>query len=141
MDTKTKETNQNNSSNNLISYTRKKPYPSDLNNEEWLLLQPLIPKNSGLGRKRKVDLREVLNAIFYINRTGCQWAYLPEGFPPKSTVFEYYSRWRDDGTFEQINNILVAYIREKQGKEATPSLLIVDSRSIKNIAKKSPNRL
>ena len=76
----------------------RKPYPSDLSEEQWAIIRPLIPV-SKVGRPRTVEMREVFNAILYLNRTGCQWDMLPHDFLPKSTVYDYFAQWRDDGTW------------------------------------------
>ena len=80
-----------------------KIYPSDLTDTQWNLIAPLIPKAKTGGRPRSVDMRNTLDAILYINRTGAQWRYLPEKYPPRSTVFEYFSRWQKDGTWDLMN--------------------------------------
>ena len=82
----------------------RKSYPSDLTDEQWSLLEPLLPPpREGLRRPREVDLREVINAILYLNRTGCQWDMLPHDLPPKSTTYSYFTQWRDDGTWQRIS--------------------------------------
>jgi putative transposase len=115
----------------------RKAYSTDLSNEEWGLIEPLLPKEAKWGgRKRKHSLREILDAIFYLARNGNNWADLPHDFPPKSTVYEYFSRWRDDGTWKLINTKLNHNYRLKEKRKVNPSLAIIDSRSIKNIEKK-----
>ena len=84
----------------------RKHYASDLTDSQWALLEPLIPAAKHGGRPRTANPREVLCAIFYVLKTGCQWSYLPEGFPPRSTVHEYFKRWQDDGTLGAINKTL-----------------------------------
>lgn len=108
-------------------------YPSDLSDDQWEIIDDLIPppKNQHGGRPRTVSLREVVNAILYLNRTGCQWEMLPRDFPPKSTVFEYFQQWRDDGTWEAITQELAKRIREQEGREPTPSAGCIDSQSAK----------
>ena len=88
----------------------RKPYPSDLTDDQWVIIEPLIPVNT-VGRPRTNDMREVLNAIFYINRAGCQWDMLPHDFPAKSTVFNHFSQWRDDGTWQRILDTLRQKVR------------------------------
>ena len=83
----------------------RKPYPSDLTDDQWAIIEPLIPVNT-VGRPREVDMREVLNAIFYLNRSGCQWDMLPHDLPAKSTVYDYFAQWRDDGTWQRIMDAL-----------------------------------
>jgi putative transposase len=110
----------------------RKSYPSDLTNQQWLLLQPLLPAEvEGLGRPREVDFREVINAILYLNRSGCQWDMLPHDLPPKSTVYGYFTQWRDDGTWQRMMDTLRTEVRTAAGREATPSAASVDSQSVK----------
>jgi len=111
----------------------RKPYPSDLTDEQWDIIKALIPppRNRFGGRPRTVCLREVVNAIFYVNRTGCQWDALPRDFPPKSTVYEYFQQWRDDGTLKTITQELVKRVREQEGRKPTPSAACIDSQSAK----------
>jgi putative transposase len=111
----------------------RKPYPSDLTNEQWSLVTTLIlpPDAKGLGRPRDVDLREVINAILYLNRSGCQWDMLPHDLPPKSTVYGYFAQWRDDGTWQKILTALRTQIRVADGREPTPSAACIDSQSAK----------
>jgi putative transposase len=108
-------------------------YPSDLTNDQWSFLEPVLPpeRTNGLGRPREVDLREVINAILYLVRSGCQWDMLPHDLPPKSTVYEYFARWRDDGTWQRIMDALREQARTAAGREATPSAASVDSQSVK----------
>lgn len=107
-------------------------YPSDLTDEQWLLLERLLPAEvEGLGRPREVDFREVINAILYLNRSGCQWDMLPHDLPPKSTVYDYFAKWRDDGTWQRMMDALRTEVRTAAGREATPSAASVDSQSVK----------
>ncbi len=110
-------------------------YPSDLPDQEWAIVEPLIPPAKPGGRPRSVDMREVLNAIFYVDRTGCQWRALPHDFPPWSTVWTYFRTWRNDGTWERIHTALREQVRVKQGREPTPSAAIIDSQSVKTSQK------
>ena len=112
-------------------FRKRKPYPSDLTDREWELLKPLLPPVKERGRKRQVDLREIVNAIFYVLRTGCQWDYLPHDFPPADTVYGYFRRWQGDGTWERFNTVLREKVRVQAGKEPTPSAGIIDSQSVK----------
>ena len=113
--------------------SRQKEYPSDLRDEEWALLEPLLerPRRDGRGRPRTVDRREVVSAILYILRTGCQWRYLPEGFPNWNTVSWSFARWTDDGTWERVNDHLRRQWRVQIGRDAEPSAAIIDSQSAK----------
>ena len=113
----------------------RKPYPSDLTDQEWELIQPLLPPAKRGGRPRSVALRQVLNAIFYVLKSGCQWDMLPRDFPPKGTVFHYYNTWRKDGTWQCINQALREQLRQELGREATPSAAIIDSQSVKTTEK------
>ena len=106
-------------------------YPSDLTDAEWALIAPLIPPAKRGGRKRTVDVREVLNAIFYVLATGCQWKALPKDLPPKSTTHSYFMLWDWSGTLERIHEILYVAVREAAGREASPSAAIIDSQSAK----------
>jgi transposase len=106
-------------------------YPSDMRDAEWTLVAPLIPPAKRGGRRREVDVREVLNAIFYVLSTGCQWAALPKDLPPKSTAYSYFALWQWDGTLERIHHALYVAVREKEGREISPSAAIIDSQSAK----------
>lgn len=110
-------------------------YPSDLTDEEWAILEPLIPEAKPGGRPRTVDMREVLNAILYVLRTGCQWRALPRDFLPWSTVWSYFRRWRINGEWERMHTTLRAQVRTSMGREATPSAAIIDSQSVKTTEK------
>lgn len=108
----------------------RKPYPSDLSDEQWQLIEPLIPV-SRVGRPREVEMREVLNAIFYINRSGCQWDMLPHDLPARSTVNDYFTRWKDDGTWQRINDALRQQVRQAAGRDPNPSAGSIDSQTVK----------
>jgi transposase len=110
-------------------------YPSDLTDAEWALVEPLIPPAKRGGRRRTIDVREVLNAIFYVLSTGCQWNALPRDLPPKSTVYDYLDLWDWDGTLERIHHALYVAIREQAGREASPSVAIIDAQSAKGAVK------
>jgi transposase len=106
-------------------------YASDATDAEWALLAPLMPPRASCGRTREVDLREVVNAVFYIAQAGCQWRMLPKDFPPYSTVQRYFYAWRGNGLWHAINHILLMAVREAQGREASPSAGVIDSQSVK----------
>jgi putative transposase len=108
----------------------RKPYPSDLTDEQWALIEPLIPVHLG-GRPRTNDMREVLNAIFYLNRSGCQWDMLPHDLPAKSTVYNHFAQWRDDGTWQRIMDALRQRVRVTEGREPSPSAASIDSQTVK----------
>ncbi len=111
--------------------TSTRPYPSDLSDHEWEILAPLIPPAKPGGRPRKWRMRTVLNAIYYITRSGCAWRLLPREFPPWSTVHHYFRLWRMDGTWERLHAVLRERVRERQGRGAQPSGCIIDSQSVK----------
>ena len=104
-------------------------FPSDLTHGQWKLIEPLLPKARTGGRPRSTNLRAVINAVFYVNRTGCQWRYLPRHFPPWQTVYDYYSKWLKNGVWLHIYFVLYFKVRIKEGRSAFPSLAIVDSQS------------
>jgi len=108
----------------------RKPYPSDLTDQQWAIIEPLIPINT-TGRPRQVDMREVLNAIFYLNRSGCQWDMLPHDLPAKSTVYDHFRRWRDDGTWQEITDALRRQVRTAGGHDPSPSVASIDSQTVK----------
>lgn len=109
----------------------KAEYPSDLSDLEWQLIKDVLPAASAFGRPRVTSLREVVNAVFYVNRTGCAWRYLPRNFPPWQTVYDYFRQWRLSGLWKQIHDSLVVFVREKEGRSKSPSLLMLDSQSAK----------
>jgi transposase len=110
-------------------------YPSDLTDDEWALVEPLIPPAKRGGNKRTVDVREVVNAIMYILSTGCQWAALPKDLPARSTVNDYFRRWDDDRTLGRLHHALYVQCREQAGREASPTAAILDSQSVKSAEK------
>jgi putative transposase len=112
-----------------------KRYPSDLTDDEWAILEPLIPPPKPGGRHRSVDMREVVNGIFYVLRGGIPWRFLPKEFPPWKTVYHYFRLWRLDGTWEMLNTRLRERVRSQSGREATPSAAIIDSQSVKTTEK------
>lgn len=111
----------------------RKPYGSDLTDEQWAILEPLIPapRTQQGGRPREVNMREVVNTILYLNRTGCQWDMLPHDLLPKSTAYEYFAQWRDDGTWERLMAAFRVQVRVNAGREPTPSAVCIDSQSVK----------
>ena len=110
-------------------------YPSDLTDEEWSLIAPLIPPAKRGGNKRTVVVRDVVNGLMYILSTGCQWASLPKDLPPRSTVNDYFCRWNYDGTLDRIHHALYLRCREMAGRESSPSAAIIDSQSVKSAEK------
>jgi transposase len=126
-------------SKNRARYDRSKlRYPSDLTDEEWQLVQPLIPPGKPGGDKRTVDLREVVNGLMYVLSTGCQWRAIPKDLPPKSTVYDYFDRWTYDGTLKRIHETLYERCREQEQREASPTAAIIDSQSVKSAEKGGP---
>jgi putative transposase len=108
----------------------RKPYPSDMTDEQWAIAEPLVPV-SRLGRPREVEMREVLDAIFYQARSGCQWDMLTHDLPPRSTVNDYFQKWRDDGTWQRILDALRRQVREAAGREPSPGAGSIDSQTVK----------
>lgn len=106
-------------------------YETDLTDEEWALIAAFLPAPARKGRKRKWDMREIMNAIFYVLRGGIAWSLLPHDFPPKSTVYRWFATFRDTGLFETINHHLVMADRERVGREASPTAGVIDSQSVK----------
>jgi putative transposase len=110
-------------------------YSTDLKEDQWQLIEPLLPPPKPRGRRRTVNVREILNAILYLLRTGCQWRNLPHDFPPWGTVHSYYWRWGWDGVWERVHDALRDQLRHAQGRDPSPSLAIVDSQSVKSTEK------
>ena len=106
-------------------------YQSDVTDEEWRVIEPYLPPAKGIGRPRGWPLREIVNGIFYVMRSGCPWRQLPKDLPPWSTVYRWFAAWRDACLFEKINHALVITDRERVGREASPLAAIIDSQSIK----------
>src|SRR5205823_13163398 len=109
----------------------RKPYSTDLTDAQWAILEPLIPPAKPGGRPREVNLREILNTVSYQHRAGCQWDMLPHDLLPKSTVYDYFAQWRDDGTWQTILDALRQKVRVAAGKEPSPSAMIIDSQTVK----------
>ena len=121
---------------NRARYARSKlRYPSDLTDDEWALVKPLIPPAKRGGRKREVDERQVVNGIMYVLSTGCQWRYVPKDLPPKSTLHDYLDRWSYDGTLLKIHHALYMKCREQLGREASPTACVMDSQSVRSAEK------
>jgi transposase len=124
---------------NRPRYARRRlRYASDLTDDEHEIVRPLIRPGRRGGRRRSVDLREVLNGMLYVLSTGCQWAAIPKDLPPKSTVYGYFDLWSWDGTLERIHDALYTACREQAGREASPVVAIIDSQSVKGAEKGGP---
>ena len=113
---------------------RTKTYPSDLSDLQWELIKGFVSQGT-MGRPRTVTIRDVVDAIFYITKTGCQWRALPSDFPNWKTVYTYFLRWRNSGKWQQIHDCLCGQVRLEAGKEATPSAAAIDSQSVKTVQK------
>ena len=113
-------------------------YPSDVTDAEWNLIEPLIPPAKRGGRKRQVNMREVVNGLMYILSTGCQWRALPKDLPPRSTVYDYFDLWSYDGTLKRIHHALYEACREQEQRETSPTAAIIDSQSVKSAEKGGP---
>jgi putative transposase len=113
----------------------RKAYPTDLNNKEWAVIEPYVPKPKTGGRPAEHSRREIINAIAYVLRSGCAWRLMPHDLPPWSTVYDYFRQWRIDGTWERINTALREKLRTTIGREAEPSAAIIDSQTVKTTEK------
>jgi transposase len=113
-------------------------YPSDLTDDEWAHVVPLIPPAKPGGNKRTVDVREVMNGIMYVLSTGCQWRAVPKDLPARSTLFDYLNLWSYDGTLDRIHHALYLECREQGEREASPTAAIIDSQSVKSAEKGGP---
>lgn len=109
----------------------RKPYPTDLTDGQWQLIEPMLPDAKPGGCPRKTNLREVLNALFYLVRSGCQWRMIPHEFPPWKTCYNYYRAWIDDGTWDEIAVVLRTGVRTQAGRNEQPRVVAIDSQSVK----------
>ncbi len=121
------------------------PYKSDLSDERWALIEPVITAwkarhRSVSGHHGNYEMREIVNALPYQSRTGCQWDYLPHDLPPRGAVYYYFAKWRDDGTDQAIHDLLRWQARERKGRLADPSLIILDTQSLHAAAGSRPHR-
>ena len=114
---------------------KRKAYPSDLTDAQWEELEPLLPPAKPGGRRRSVNMREVINGILYVLRGGIPWRMIPHDLPPWGTVWWYFREWRNDGTWERIEEALRPKVRQMEGRDPTPSAAIIDSQSVKTTEK------
>ncbi len=114
----------------------RKAYPSDVNDVEWGIIQPLLPASQPIGRPREVDFREIINGIFYVMHEGCTWRALPHDLPPWQTVYNYFRHWQRLGVWQKIHRQLRHQVRESMGKKQEPTAAIIDSQSVKTAEKK-----
>ena len=109
--------------------------PSDMSDDEWAVIQPLLPASKGFGRPPEVDFREVLNAIFYVQRRGCQWEMLPHDCPPHSTVYKYFRKWQRKGIWQAMHDDWRGEVRIAMTRDVDSSVAIAESQSVKTTAK------
>lgn len=114
----------------------RKAYPSDIRDAEWEIISPLVPKAQPVGRPRQVDLREIINGIFYVLHEGCTWRALPHDFPPWQTVYNYFRYWQQLGVWQKIHTQLRTQVRVSVNKTTTPTASIIDSQSVKTTEKR-----
>ena len=119
-----------------IANPQRTPYVSDLSDAEWAVIKPLLPAPKGFGHPRTVDLREILNGMFYVQRTGCQWEMLPHDFPPYSTVYNYFRKWQRKGIWQNIHDKLRRQLRTELGRDEDSTVAIADSQSVKTTEKR-----
>ncbi|MBD2542117.1 IS5 family transposase [Coleofasciculus sp. FACHB-SPT36] len=119
-----------------IANPQRKPYPSDLSDAEWEILKRLLPKPKGFGHPVEVNFREILNGIFYVQRTGCQWEMLPHDLPPYSTVYGYFHKWQRKGIWQLLHDQVRQELRTQLGREEHSTVAIADSQSVKTTGKK-----
>ncbi len=116
------------------------PYPSDVTDDQWAILEPLLPHPGPEDRPLEIERREIVNAIFYVLRSGCPWRYVPHDLPPWQTVYSYFRDWKLDGTWQRIHTTLRKRLRVKMGREAEPSAAIIDSQTVKTSSVRGDER-
>lgn len=114
----------------------RKAYKSDLSDAQWRIIEPLIPPAKPGGHPRTVNIREIVNGIFYVLKTGCSWEMLPNDLPPSSTVYYYFRRWQKRGVWQQLNRHLRQKVRTESGRSEKPSAACADSQSVKTTQKR-----
>jgi len=119
-----------------ITNPQRQPYPSDLSDAEWEILKPLLPQPKGFGHPVEVDFREILNGIFYVQRTGCQWEMMPHDLPPYSTVYGYFKKWQRKGGWQKMHDTVRHKLRQKLGRAEDSTVAIADSQSVKTTEKR-----
>jgi transposase len=122
----------------LAHVPRRERYPSDVTDAEWAIIAPMIPPARSGGRRRDTDMREVMNAVRYVLRTGCQWRELPKDFPPRYTVYNYFWDWTRYGVLDRIHHALLVECRQAQGREPSPTAAIIDTQTVKAAEKGGP---
>ncbi|AOX00213.1 transposase [Moorena producens PAL-8-15-08-1] len=120
-----------------IANPQRQPYPSDLSDSEWEILKPLVPLPKGFGHPIEVDFREIFNAIFYVQRTGCQWEMMPHDLPPYSTVYRYFKKWQKGGFWQQIHDKIRQKLRTELDRDEDSTVAIADSQSVKTTEKRA----
>lgn len=119
-----------------IAHPTRKPYPSDISDAEWEIFQPMLPRPKGFGHPIEVDFREILNGIFYVQRTGCQWEMMPHDLPPYSTVYSYFQKWQRKGIWQKMHDQVRQKLRTTMGRDEHSSVAIADSQSVKTTEKR-----
>lgn len=115
---------------------QRKSYPSDLSDAEWAILRPLMPPPKGFGHPVEVDFREILNAVFYVQRTGCQWEMLPHDLPPYTTVYGYFRKWQRKGIWQKMHDKVRQQVRQADNRDVQSTVAIADSQSVKTTEKR-----
>jgi putative transposase len=119
-----------------IANPHRQAYPSDLSDAEWEILKPLLPQPKGFGHPVEVDFREILNGIFYVQRTGCQWEMMPHDLPPYSTVYSYFKKWQRKGVWQTMHDTVRHKLRKTLERTADSTVAIADSQSVKTTEKR-----